>query len=131
MTNATTRTVSRVVIADDDPIIRRALTIALEGAGLSVVAEATNGKEALELFKTEQPDVVCLDIEMPEMKGLEALAILRQQAPNAIVLLISAFATTQNVMQGVRLKVDGIVSKPFTRDKLIAEIDRAVAKRAR
>jgi YesN/AraC family two-component response regulator len=120
----------RVLIVDDDAIVRQALRVIVEGAGMFVVGEADNGNDALKLFELENPNVVCLDVEMPQMKGLDVLAKIRQRAPQAVVLVISAFTTTQNVLTGVRLKADGIIGKPFTRDKVIAEIERVLTKQS-
>jgi YesN/AraC family two-component response regulator len=125
----TNTTATRVLIADDDLVIRQALRGIVEGAGMFVVGEASDGKTALALFTMEVPEIVCLDIEMPEMKGLDVLTKIRRQAPNAVVLLISAFTTTQNVLGAVRLQADGIIGKPFTRDKVLGEIERARAKK--
>jgi len=83
---------TRVVIADDTADMRLLLRALLDHCdGLSVVAEAENGVEAVELAQRHQPEVVLLDLEMPVMNGLEALPLLRRAAPACIVIVVSSF----------------------------------------
>ena len=118
-----------VVIADDDDIARGFLKAALQSSGMRVVGESNNGRQALADFQRLKPDVICLDVEMPEMQGIEVLGKIRRESPNAIVFLISAFATAQNVRSAMQLRADGIISKPYNKDKIMSEIQRAFAKR--
>jgi two-component system chemotaxis response regulator CheY len=118
-----------VLIADDDDVARALLKAALISIGMRVVGEVRDGKAALSDFQRLRPDVICLDIEMPEMKGLEVLSKIRREAPNAFVFLISAFATAQNVRGAMQLRADGIIAKPFNKDKVTGEIQRAFARR--
>jgi two-component system chemotaxis response regulator CheY len=119
----------RVLVADDDEMVRRLLTAILEAAGMSVVAQAPDGGEAMRLFALELPDVVCLDVNMPGQTGLEVLSSIRSKKPNTVAILISAYNTTDNVLEALRNEADGIISKPFRRENLISEIQRAYARR--
>ena len=121
--------IGNVLIADDDSIVRQVLRKILEGAGIDEISEASDGVEALQNFAVKKPDMVCLDVEMPGITGIDVLAKIRSQSPNTIVLLISAFTTTQNVLGAIRLNADGIIAKPFTREKVIGEIERALSKK--
>ena len=123
----TTRT---VLIADDDAVARVFLRAVVQDMGMRVVGEVEDGKQAYLQCQKCRPDLVCLDIEMPEMKGLEVLAKIRGDAPNTIVFLISAFATAQNVRGAMQLRADGIISKPLNKEKITTELQRAFARRA-
>lgn len=123
-----------VFIADDDEVARALLQSMLGAAGLQVVGEAADGQQALADIKRLTPDVVCLDIDMPLMSGLDVLARLRQgnaAAPHMIVLLITAAPTAQNVRQAIQACADGVIAKPFNQDKIASEISRAAARKQR
>ena len=81
----------RVAIADDAPDVRMLLRTILEEEGFTVVGEARNGVEAVELAETEQPDVMLLDLSMPVMDGLEALPLIRDASPDTAVIVLSGF----------------------------------------
>ena len=88
----------RLLIADDHPLFRIGLRAALEKEGFSIVAEASDGDEAVRLVETHQPDVVILDIRMPRMDGIEACAQLRQKGYDGLVVMLTTFteAAIQN-----------------------------------
>src|SRR6476619_7718672 len=81
---------ARVIIADDDPFARRTVRDALQDAGVVVIAEASNGTEAVELRVHYQPDVVLMDVVMPGMDGLTATRKLQERAPQVKVVMLSA-----------------------------------------
>jgi CheY-like chemotaxis protein len=83
-----------VVVVDDIEDIRFWFRVLLETGGLcTVVAEATNGLEAIEAAKQHQPDVVVLDLAMPEMGGIEALPLIKEASPNTAVVAVTAYGT--------------------------------------
>ena len=81
----------RVLIADDAAEIRLLLRMYLTGNKLEVVGEATNGKEAVDIATTEQPDAVILDLAMPVMDGLEAIPLIKQASPESKIVVLSGF----------------------------------------
>lgn len=86
----------RVLVVDDDPDLRFLLRVALDRRGESVViAEASNGREAIDAARAHQPDVIILDEMMPVMTGMEALPELRSAAPNSRIVVYSAAASTE------------------------------------
>ena len=119
-----------VLVADDDEIVRGLLRVLLRVAGLNVVAEAANGERTLASYRALRPRIVCLDIEMPGMNGLDVLTQIRAMSAETIVLVISAETTSQNTNKAVAEKADGVIAKPFNTARLISEIERALRRRA-
>ena len=92
----------RVLIADDVPDLRMLLRLALERTGrFSVVGEAADGAQAVELATEHAPDLVVLDLSMPVLDGLEALPLIHEGAPNAQVVVLSGFAATKMEAQAL------------------------------
>jgi diguanylate cyclase (GGDEF)-like protein len=120
----------RVLVADDEEDIRAFLEITLGLAGFEVL-QARDGVEALELARTEVPDIVVLDVMMPRMDGLETLRRLREDArtEHLPVLLLTARALKQHAVEGLDAGADDYLSKPFDADELLARI-RAAVRRA-
>ncbi len=114
----------RVLIADDDPIIRLDLKQMLERLDYEVVAEAGDGQVAVDLAQTHQPDVCVLDVKMPQMDGIEAA---RQIADNGIapVILLTAFSDRELVDRARESGVFGYLVKPFKPNDLLPAIEVA------
>ncbi len=92
-----------VILADDHPVVRAGVRKLLEGiSGVRVVAEAQNGREAVDLALKLKPDVVFMDITMPELNGLEASAILQRDAPEVRVVILSVHASVQYVTRALK-----------------------------
>lgn len=101
------------IIADDSKTMRGLLTAILTAQNISVLDEATNGAQAVELVALHLPDIVCLDIDMPSMNGLEALREIRQKHPATKVLMITGNTRREVVLEAVKLGAVGFVAKPF------------------
>ena len=82
----------RMLVVDDEPDIRLLLRIHGESLGHEVVAEAADGREAIEMAREHQPDLIILDVMMPQMTGLEALPTIREVCPKAVVVIFSVIA---------------------------------------
>jgi two-component system chemotaxis response regulator CheY len=120
-----------VIVADDDAITRGLLCAVLRGVGMLVQDEARDGGRALALTQKLRPNVLCLDIEMPGVSGLEALQKLRETDKNTIVLMITGATTGDNVRAAIAGGADGVIAKPFSAGKLVSEMQRALARRGR
>ena len=116
----------RVLLADDHPVVREGLRALLESHGLSVVGEAENGREAVELARTMKPDVAILDIGMPELNGLDALRAIRRDAPNLRTVLLTIHDDDAYVMEGRRLGALGFVLKSEAGAELLNAVQAAV-----
>jgi two-component system KDP operon response regulator KdpE len=123
---ATARGPLRVLVADDEPRIVRFVRANLEEAGYQVIT-AANGREAVRLAEVEAPDVVLLDIVMPEMNGLEACRRLREFS-NAAVVMLSARGEEKDKVQALDLGADDYLTKPFGARELMARM-RAILRR--
>lgn len=109
----------RVLIADDHALVREGLRYVLDAdPGIEVVAEASNGRAAVELALAHLPDVVVLDITMPEENGLKAAARLRDVLPEARILLLSMHEQAEYVREGMRLGVHGYLLKDSAGEEL-------------
>lgn len=115
-----------VLIADDSEVMRRVLAEILGKAGFLVLGEAGNGREALELAQQHQPDVVCLDLAMPVMGGMEVLQVLRRQNPMAQVVIITASASRDFIQEAAALGAKGYILKPYQADKVVAALARII-----
>lgn len=117
----------RLLITDDAMIIRAMIRDAATQAGWEVVGEATNGAEAVELYRSLKPDLVTLDLVMPEFDGLHALREIRKIDAAARVVIVSAINQKPALRETLRLGACDFLVKPFAKPLLIETITRAVA----
>lgn len=101
----------RVLIADDHAVVREGIRHVLDGAGFKVIGEAENGRQAVELARALSPDVVILDLSMPELSGLDAVPGIRDAAPGARILVLSIHDHDEYVLQSVRAGAQGYLRK--------------------
>lgn len=117
----------KILVAEDDQLTRRGLIEVLEAEGYETV-EAADGAEALALFDETEPDVVCLDIMMPEVDGYEVCRRLRARPSEVPVIFISAKSEEIDKVVGLELGADDFLTKPFGIREVVARI-RAVTRR--
>ncbi|MFD3537916.1 response regulator [Streptomyces sp. NPDC058662] len=123
-----TAKVIRVVIADDEPLIRAGIRMILTSApDIEVVAEAANGREAVDLARAHAPDVVLLDIQMPVMDGLTALGELVRTLPEARSLILTTFGEKENVLRALGQGGAGFLLKDSAPGELIGAVRAAAA----
>src|SRR5271154_865613 len=114
----------RIVVADDQEVVRRRVVATLMSRGdLEVCAEAANGKEAVEKVKELNPDLVILDITMPELNGLDAARQIRALNPNLPILMLSVHKSRQVVEEAKKIGVKGYVTKGDAIQKLLLAVD--------
>lgn len=113
----------RILLADDHPIVLDGIRSRLAAQpGLEIVGEASNGHEAVRKARQLLPDIILLDISMPHMNGLEAIALLRKQAPNAKVIILTMHNTREYVSQIVRSGARGYMLKDSSPAELLQAI---------
>jgi two-component system, response regulator PdtaR len=119
----------RILVAEDETIIRLDLKSILERAGFDVCAEARDGIEAVELAASEQPDLAILDVKMPRLDGIEAARRILAERPIPIVVL-TAYGQDELVSRAVEAGVFGYLVKPFREEDLVPAIAAARARHA-
>jgi two-component system, NarL family, response regulator LiaR len=108
----------RTLVADDDPLVRRLIRDTLQREHITVIAEATTGREAVELGLFYRPDVVVMDYMMPEMDGIEATRRIYEQDPSIRVILLTGVRDESLGMRGLRAGAAGFLSKDMELDAL-------------
>jgi two-component system NarL family response regulator len=117
----------RILIADDHPVVREGLAAMIERrTDMTVVAEANHGQEAVALFHQHQPDVVLMDLRMPEMDGVEAILTIREQTPEARVIVLTTYDTDEDIYRALRAGAKAYLLKDTPREELLDTI-RAVS----
>jgi response regulator NasT len=117
----------RILVAEDETIIRLDLKELLERSGFEVCAEAKDGVEALELARREQPDLAVLDVKMPRLDGIEAARQILDERPIPIVM-VTAYGQEELVSRAVEAGVFGYLVKPFREQDLLPAIRTACAR---
>src|SRR5437868_3334812 len=112
----------RVLLADDESHVRLFIRTVIDSMGCEVVAEAANGKEALELFDTTSPDLVLLDINMPVMDGLTALKALREKSDRVAIVMLTSLASADVVEQSL----DAGANYHLRKDLPLAELKQEI-----
>jgi two-component system, NarL family, response regulator LiaR len=112
----------RTIVADDDPLVRRLIRDTLQLDDVTVIAEAANGREAVELALFYHPDVVVMDYMMPEMDGIEATRRIYAQAPEVRVVMLTGSGDETLGLRGIRAGAAGFLSK----DMELASLPRAL-----
>ncbi len=116
-----------LLITDDALIIRTMIRDVAVAAGWEVVAEATNGKEAIESYQQTRPAVMTLDLVMPEYDGLHALRGIRELDPDARIVVVSALDQRSVLKEAFRLGASDFIVKPFDKQALVATLEQLVA----
>ncbi len=108
----------RLLIADDHAVVRAGIIAMLNGTDISVVAEAANGVEALRLARKHRPDVVLLDVRMPELDGMDCLSKLRVELPDTSAIMFSAYKNPTYIARAVALGANGYLTKAASREEI-------------
>ncbi|MFT5466550.1 MAG: two-component system alkaline phosphatase synthesis response regulator PhoP [Verrucomicrobiales bacterium] len=116
-----------ILIAEDDPITLEGISSSLEKEGFTVIA-TENGRQAVEQWETSKPDLICLDIMMPEMDGFEACRLIRTRDSEIPILFLSAKNEETDVVTGLDLGADDFIRKPFGKKELLARIRSAIRR---
>ncbi len=109
----------KILIVDDAAFMRNSLLLLLKDQDYEIVGEAENGRAALSKIKSLHPDIVLLDITMPEMDGIECLGNIAKLDNKPDVIMISAMAQKTNVVKAISMGAKGFIVKPFNKDDVI------------
>ena len=117
----------RLLIADDHTLVRSGLRSMLEKEpGIEIVGEARNGREAVELCRSLRPDLVLMDVRMPEMDGLEATRSIKRELPETGVLMVTMHENRDYMLEATKAGAAGYVLKDAPRNELISAVRRVV-----
>ncbi|MBQ8982870.1 MAG: response regulator [Lachnospiraceae bacterium] len=115
-----------ILICDDAAFMRMMIKDILTKNGYNVVAEAENGAKAVEKYQETKPDLVLMDITMPEMDGIQALKKIKSMDPNASVIMCSAMGQQAMVIESIQSGARDFIVKPFQPDRVIEAVKKVV-----
>ncbi len=114
----------RVLIVDDTNFMRKMLTDIIS-EHYEVIGEAENGKEALKMMEKHDPDLITLDVIMPEMDGLEALPKIKEKNEDQKIIMVTSVGQHEKVTEAMNKGASGYIIKPFDEEKVLEEIEKA------
>jgi DNA-binding NarL/FixJ family response regulator len=118
--------VIRILTVDDHPLLRKGIAALVNTEpDLKLVAEASNGKEAIDAFRTHRPDVTLMDLQMPDIDGLEAIKVIRSEFPDARVIVLTTYSGDMQVLGALKAGARGYILKGHVHKELLHAI-RAV-----
>ena len=120
---------AKVLIVDDQMPMRHIIRSLLSKAGYRVVAEASNGQKAIELCRQFNPDLICLDITMPGMDGIETLKKLKNDHPDVLVIMITGHSNRKDIEAAIEAGASGYIVKPIHAGKTLKTVERVLASR--
>jgi two-component system chemotaxis response regulator CheY len=107
-----------VLLVDDEPHIRKFVSLILKQLGTPVIFEAGNGEDALAIYRRENPDLVLLDVSMPRMDGIETLKALKAIDPNCVVIMLTSIINRETIEQAVEAGAANYIRKDIPRDEI-------------
>jgi DNA-binding NarL/FixJ family response regulator len=116
----------RILAADDHALLRKGIAMILANEpDMALIAEASNGREAVEKYRTHQPDITLMDLQMPDMSGLDAMIAIRAEFPEARIIILTTFAGDVQILRAMKVGARGYLLKTLL-DKELTETIRAV-----
>lgn len=115
---------NKILLVDDAAFMRTTIKNCLTKAGYENLLEAGDGKQAVEIFQKEKPDLIIMDITMPNMDGIEALQVIKQLDANAKVVMCSAMGQETMVVQAIQLGALDFIVKPFKPDRILKTVSK-------
>jgi DNA-binding NarL/FixJ family response regulator len=113
----------RILTVDDHPILREGIAAIIQGEkDMLIVAEAANGREAIEIFRSRRPDITLMDLQMPDMSGIEAILAIRQEHPQARIIVLTTYEGDALARRALKAGVAGYILKDMIRTELLEAI---------
>ncbi|MBE0467730.1 MAG: response regulator [Candidatus Desulforudis sp.] len=116
----------RILVVDDAAFMRMMIKNILTKYGYEVVGEAENGTVAVQMFKELKPDLVTMDITMPEMDGIQCVKAILAQQPEANIVMVSAMGQQAMVMDAIQAGAKDFIVKPFQQERILQAIERVL-----
>lgn len=117
---------AKIMIVDDTAFMRAMIRAILTEEGHEIVAEASNGLEAVKSYMTMRPDLVTMDITMPDMDGVEAVREIIKLHPGAMIIMCSAMGQKKMVVDAITAGAKDFVVKPFQKDRVLASVNKVL-----
>ncbi len=114
----------KILVVDDAAFMRMMIKNSLTGQGYVNIVEAADGKEAVDAYNAEKPDLVIMDITMPNMDGLQALQAIKAADPNAKIVMCSAMGQESMVVDAIRYGALDFIVKPFKQDRILQTVEK-------
>jgi DNA-binding NarL/FixJ family response regulator len=112
-----------ILVVDDHPVVRAGVeTLVASQADMTIVAQATNGREAIQQFRAQRPDITLMDIQMPEMNGLDALIAIRNESPEARIIMLTTYTGDAQVLRAIKAGAQGYLLKSALHRELLETI---------
>ncbi len=118
----------KVLLADDASFMRMMLKNILEPAGFTVVGEASNGREAIELYRKLKPDILITDMIMPEVGGIDVVREIIKEFPDANIIICSAIGQQTLVIEAIQAGAKDYIVKPFEQANVLETINKIIGK---
>jgi len=122
----------RILAVDDHPLIREGIAAVLQGEpDILLVAEASNGRDAIEQYRAHQPDVTLMDLQMPEMNGIDAIQAIREDFPDARIIVLTTYSGDAQALRAFKAGAAGYLLKNMLRKELMETVRSVHAGRKR
>lgn len=118
---------AKILVVDDAKFMRMTLANIINKSEHEIVGEGENGRHAVELYRELQPDLVTMDITMPEMSGLEAVKAIKAEFPNAKIIMCSAMGQQKMVVEAIEAGAKDFIVKPFDETRVLDAINRVLS----
>lgn len=113
----------RILAVDDHPLVRQGIAgLVATQSDMTLVGEASNGREAIQQFRTHQPDITLMDLQMPEMNGLDALIAIRNEFPEAKIILLTTYAGDVQILRALKAGAQGYLLKNTLHTELLTTV---------
>ncbi len=118
----------KILLVDDEAHVRKFIALILKQLGATSILEAGNGKDAVEIFKREQPNLILLDVNMPVQDGIQTLREIRTLSTEAAIVMLTSLANRQTVEEALNLGADNYIRKDTPKDEILAALKTTIAE---
>ena len=118
----------KILLVDDEGHVRKFIGLILKQLGATVILEAGNGRDAVEIFKRESPNLVLLDVNMPIQDGIQTLREIRLISTECVVVMLTSLANRQTVEEALNLGADNYIRKDTPKDDILAALRQTIAE---
>jgi len=118
----------KILLVDDEAHVRKFNALILKQLGATAIFEAANGRDAVEVFQRESPNLVLLDVNMPIQDGIQTLREIRQLSTDCVVVMLTSLANRQTVEEALSLGADNYIRKDTPKDEILASLRQTIAE---